>query len=361
MSKIKNRVKIKGLLLNISLSIVSLIIFILIAEATANLYMSISGKHFGMDSSDNPVVKLSECTLNKKNPLIITYGGSSVRGDYPIEPSEIFPVKLKKYFPEKDIINLGKGGKDSFSIKLCVEGSIATNPKYLVIYAGHNDYIDLDIREPKRNLPSKRFPIILDTSYFLMQHSKAYLVLKKTLAPPRAEELTEEKFTYNKALIADIFAENIQDSIDYANAVNATVILVTPVSNLIWTDNGKSIDLQGKDIPDTLVFLRKIKDEDKTGIRAYSAILERMRRLYRENENVIFIDFESILDEDAIQNDVLIGCNYFGNDRYCDQLHPNEYTHTLIAASIYHAITEFEQTGRSSYGQESYDEIIKLI
>ena len=71
--------------------------------------------------------------------------------------------------------------------------------------------------------------------------------------------------------------------------------------------------------------------------RAPSLHNARVRELAAAHGHVALVDFERLLHARAPEG---IGCNFFGDETYCDQFHPNAKTHRMIAASLLEKMRE---------------------
>ena len=73
--------------------------------------------------------------------------------------------------------------------------------------------------------------------------------------------------------------------------------------------------------------------------RAPSVLNARVREIAAEHAHVALVDFEKQLSTLASQG---IGCNFFGDETYCDQFHPNDQTHRMIAGAVLRKMRQME-------------------
>jgi hypothetical protein len=157
-------------------------------------------------------------------------------------------------------------------------------------------------------------------------------------------------------------SRNLGDSVRLADKRGVKIIIIYPASNLKWWWGGEMgyDDVMEKDDSalyphERLPFLQYRQawaleeagdyNESLQSFGRYKELAdigwvreearEVMAGIAQESQSAVFIDFEKILINHAIVSNTTIGCNYFGNDWYCDQVHPNELTHLLIAESLY--------------------------
>jgi lysophospholipase L1-like esterase len=138
--------------------------------------------------------------------------------------------------------------------------------------------------------------------------------------------------------------------LDLAGRAGARVILVTVVSNLYefplrraqWDAPQKparwvmpyrrGIELyRAGRFAEALAAFKESRDAYPFG-RAPSELNERLRELAQGRPHVHLVDFERTLDRAGLEEG--IGCNFFGDETYCDQFHPNARTHRLIAEAL---------------------------
>lgn len=313
----------------------------------------------------------AEAIATSRPHVVLALGGSSVEG-YPPGHTDPFPNQLSAMLHathpgEYAVFNLGSRCKDSTYVRKCVERAIAANPEVLVIYAGHNSYANWGFTNPERQAFLEDHPWILDLQRWLA-HSRAYSLEARLIASAAdagAEQnagVSDETFERSRRFILERYTSDISSVIDIAARHGTRVILVTVVSNLhefpvpksLWNTTERTPSLQprrrevsskhfwsGVDLyhaerhQEALAQFKLARDEDPQG-RAPSELNERIRELGRDNPQVHVVDFEKQLDREGAADG--IGCNFFGDETYCDQFHPNTRTGRMIAESVFQVI-----------------------
>jgi hypothetical protein len=194
--------------------------------------------------------------------------------------------------------------------------------------------------------------------------------------------LPEPAFSRANRVILDTFSENLRSTFELARRRDVPVVVVTVVSNLHefpvrkaqwpallsgdWTagkdeywrkrlsaqlgvEPGPDLEaseglapwwahylrgiqfFQVADYEAALAEFKQARDSHLFG-RAPSIANERLRELSAEDPNVHLVDFE--LELDGLGVETGIGCDFFGTEAYCDNLHPNPRTNELIANAV---------------------------
>ena len=94
----------------------------------------------------------------------------------------------------------------------------------------------------------------------------------------------------------------------------------------------------------------KLARDSWLNFRAHSALNERLRELSRGKPQVHLVDFEQELNRVGLE--IGIGCNFFGDSTYCDQLHLNTRSHAIMANMIREVIKGLEKLD-PSYSADS--------
>lgn len=338
---------------------------------------------------------------NKTSVRIFFFGGSSANG-YPLDFNNAFPEVFSDIFISNyknisyEYVNFGQSCKDSFDLVNYFNEVKYFGPDVIVVYSGHNDFINFMNDAGKRSF-LKRNPSILKLVFFLRDHSRLYSFLSHLNFNDRKNVtyIDEDIFNKNKKIILKNYENNIRYIVKESKKQGINVILITVVSNL--QIDPRQVEITGKDVhlgnvdvdnfnlhfnkgldyhkegkfneafeeyetalkyddKSALLYLLmaqiyevyddremaynyyvRAKDNDLVPNRAYSELNEILRQISME-ENVGLLDMEYILRDGYIKYNQTIDCNYFGNERYCDELHPNERLHTIIAVNLYNKI-----------------------
>lgn len=284
----------------------------------------------------------------------LALGGSSTFG-WPLGPEQAFPAKAGKILAGKvRFFNAAALGQDSSYMVSCAR-EFRGPLHYLVAYDGHNDFINFGTRAPERTQFLYEHRWLLTVLRLFLRHSQAPRWLN--LLPPSGEPLpvTLAQLRRNHDLATSHFLKNMEALAEIAKTRQATVLLVTSVSNasefppMAVADGGPEQNAprhfeRGKELHrlgrygDSLEEFRKARDLDAIAYRAPSSFNEALRSFAKNRPGVALLDLEKILEEKAPR--AWIGCNYFGNDSYCDHLHPNERLHELFARELSKRIAE---------------------
>ncbi len=158
-------------------------------------------------------------------------------------------------------------------------------------------------------------------------------------------------------IVLEAYTRNLTSIIEAAAGSDAQIILSTIVSNLyefpVKRDEWDSSPLFDPDErPDLIPWAERYREGiamHRTGdfdgaLSAFSAardrfmrgrapamLNERIRELASRHEHVELVDFERRLHARARMG---IGCNFFGDESYCDQFHPNARTQEMIARAL---------------------------
>ncbi|MGZ3658841.1 MAG: hypothetical protein ACXVB9_01785 [Bdellovibrionota bacterium] len=297
--------------------------------------------------------------------IAVTLGGSSAYG-WPHGPSVAFSAKAERWLSPRlkggiRFLNKAASAMDSYYMLRCAEFFAKRPVDYFILYDGHNDFINLGMNHPALSIFLYDHPRLLMRLQQFYDESPAmnWLSLVKRSPDDMPNwKLSPAAFERAKGLIINKFMEHVDGIAAIAKADGAKFILVTSVSNLFDTSpyqdlagppdliasahyhEGKKL-YEGGRYPEALAELRRAKDLDAQGVRAYSDLNEAIRAYAAAHPEVLLVDFERILEAQAPNG--RIGCNYFGDKSYCDHLHPNEATHELMGRAIGEKILDQEK------------------
>ncbi len=313
----------------------------------------------------------SRCTIKNfrrgAHQLVVVLGGSSVFG-YPLETQrEAFPARLGRllnfsYPGAYRVVNRGYACKDTIFIRKCAQLLAEFEPDVFIVYAGHNDFANW-LERPTERIWLAEHAWLYELEDWL-NHSRAYSLASGAVRFYRGSRRQawgapspEVKARAVKAVL-DEFTRNLEAVIELAARTGAEVILVTVVSNLhehpvrrddwdsgpdeqvrraparaAWARHySRGVELfRGSHFDDALDEFKRARDEYPHG-RAHSALNQRVRELAARFPHVHLVDFEAELDRLGVEQG--IGCNFFGDEGWCDQFHPNARTHQLIGEAL---------------------------
>lgn len=378
--------KLRTVAANCLLSFASLIVFFLVVEGTCYVFGQRPLLEDETISEWEPFsIKLNLCETDpdavantchrpdaagyveakfRGTPMLFAYGGSSLVWSEPVEDPEFLDMFAQKMNHSKKRIatfNLGASCKDSHFARVCYNATKEMRPQYILIYAGHNDVINLGFLNPQTMIFQKEHPWFLRSVQFLQTYSRFYAVLsklalktgvKKTI--PDFRNVTREEFRRNQQAVIDFYLKNVEFIVTEAAKYGGTVLLATTINNLQYTPRvfpnftGPLVDatrqthakgmaaFAAKDYELAFKLFIQAREEDPFGQRALTGMNEGLRRLAEKHENALLIDIEKKFYAKTMTEGV--GCNYFGNDRYCDHTHPNMRAKRIIADILYDAI-----------------------
>ncbi len=297
------------------------------------------------------------CRLGRKfsgaQKKIAVFGASSAEGAM-ATPEHDFPTllhhRLSVRFPGTwAVSNLARSAKTSFWVKECMKSAVQDQASYWIVYEGHNDFTDI-------------YGGGVSKTSFLLRHPGAYSILKGLLDTPMSGWLRpfirtgSEPVSWHAHLadlnrVLAISEENYREMISLAHASGVRLVLTTVISNLDWAPSavvlpGTPAEMDAgiaflkaqtafikKDFPEALRLFRVARDNDTHPWRAPSIFNELLRKLAKEfPADVVLIDLEKDFETEFMKRK--IGCEFFGSKTYCDELHPNDFTHSWIAKKI---------------------------
>lgn len=302
-------------------------------------------------------------------------GGSSVRG-YP-KGMQAFPVRMQRQLDEVApggyrVFNFGLYCKDSIFVERCVQ-QLAPRVDALVVYMGHNDIANFMGPSPRFAMWTEKHAWVLDVQEKLAG-TRLYTLLLTWGAdggePLRSAWRPMPPAAFDRAKRAVIagFEERVQSIVYETAGTRTPLLLVTTVSNLYesprqmdeWDEwlamsallpnwqrwrvpfeRGVERHRAG-DAAAALQAFREARDVLLNG-RAPTEMNEILRAASGRSPHVHLVDFERKLEEIAAAEG--IGCNFFGEDAWCDQFHPNGRTHELIATEVVTALRELRAAG----------------
>jgi lysophospholipase L1-like esterase len=299
--------------------------------------------------------------------LVIALGGSTVQG-YPVGKVDPFPRQLEGMLEaahpgEYAVVNRGLMCKDSTYVRQCAERVIAARPALLVVYSGHNSYSNWGFDDPAAWIFFEDHAWLFDLAR-VFTRSRAFTAgvrLWGTAAGGPAPEPSDAEFAQAGRVILERYTADLSAVIALAGRAGTEVVLVTVVSNLHEFPIGRS--RWGEPLPEVagsarqarwrahyaqgiaafgagrfaeaLAAFARARDEWPLG-RAPSELNERIRELARTHAHVHLVDFARDLEQ--LGREEGIGCNFFGDETYCDLFHPNTRTHRLIAEAVFRKI-----------------------
>ncbi len=306
---------------------------------------------------------------------VFALGGSSMinlhRIDHHHRITSFLQASLNRSRPDEyRVWNLGRPCKDSFFVRRCAARMMAADPDVFVIYSGHNDFSGFMSRSPRLAMWIGEHGWWLIQLQDRLSRSRAYSLVSRRPARPilRGNDprwsLTPSQIAHANEVILDAYSDNLIRLIELARAKGATVVLVTVVGNLhefpvkrirwhhalkraaqtdvtddawlgFYTEGIRSF--RSGRFEESLESMKRARDADPR-TRAPSMLNVRIREIAASYAGVRLVDFEAMLDAEGME--VGLGCNFFGNDHYCDGVHPNARTNRLMGEAIASAILE---------------------
>jgi len=284
-----------------------------------------------------------------------------------------FPERMRRLLDEAQpgryrIFNFGLYCKDSIFVAACAE-RLAPAADVLVVYMGHNDVANFMGAQPRMTMWIERNRWLLDLERWLAgtrTYSLLYALRTEGGVPAAAwRPMPAAAFDVAKQEVVDGFRERLQAIVAATARSGTRLVLVTVVSNLHespferadwnvrletaallpdwqrWRDHfGRGVALYREDrFEAALAEFRSARDVLMQG-RAPTEMNELVREVSTRNGHVELVDFERILDGVGARDG--IGCNFFGEDDWCDQFHPNSRTHEMIAAAVVEQVLALE-------------------
>ena len=182
---------------------------------------------------------------------VFTLGGSTTYGRPYTDPLS-FSGWLRELLPladpsrEWEVINAGGISYASYRVSLVLEELLAYEPDLLVIYTGHNEFLE------RRTYPRlSQTPHLLTTLGDWASRTRLYSALQRTILPASEEKTIlagevdtilqhatgPQDYRRDDGLREQVFAHfqlNLERMITMARSAGAEVVLITPVSN--WKD-----------------------------------------------------------------------------------------------------------------------------
>lgn|GEM_PF-6269722 len=303
--------------------------------------------------------------------VVVTLGGSSVQG-YPLGKVTPFAKRLETRLEvahpgEYAVFNRGLMCKDSTFVRRCAERLLDARPDVLVVYSGHNSYANWGFEAPRRRIFLEDHGWLYDVERQLLRSRFLSAFSRAIGAVPGDPVLGQrvpapEAFREARKVILERVSADLSEVLDLAERAGAHVLLVTLVSNLhehpverhSWDDPPRSdgawlapyrrgIEAQrARRFEEALAAFKEARDLNPFG-RAPSELNERLRELAAGRPHVRLVDFERVLDRLGAEEG--IGCNFFGQDGWCDQFHPNDRTHQLLADALFEAVEALRGEG----------------
>lgn len=371
----------------LGLLVLSPIAFFLLLEAIGySLGIEIRGQNKAyLEGHETRVCRFSSETYEKvcrperirdkmRPQSIFTLGGSTVLG-YP--PGEMPPFSAHLYTNlfirapgVYSVHNFGRSCKNSYFVLHCLERVIELAPSLIVIYSGHNDFGSFISESPGPAYLLQAQPWLIALEYAAAQTRAYSLVLelfRLSGGEPNKPYYRIPDAAYDKSRAAAFahYRRNIDAILRLAETKGIPIVLMTLVSNLhehpsprphwkmadgFWEKvsgphggrwhkhHSKAMQLfNAGDKQAALSEFLKARDELMDS-RAPSEVNELLRERAAASPNVHLVDIEARLFEEGV--DEGIGCNYFGTDEWCDQFHPNEGLHKMMALELEKKVLE---------------------
>jgi hypothetical protein len=294
---------------------------------------------------------------------VFAIGGSSVAG-YHVEGRNI-PHFLRQRLESLQpggfaVYNLALACKDSIYVRSCALRALEADPVALVVYEGHNDFSGHTGSHPRASIWMAEYGYPLFRLERLLGHTRFWTLLATrgsgiaALDRTPAGRLEPEQAQRARQQILENLLSNYELLIRRAAERGTLVVLVTLVSNLEefpeprerWDAVLAEADAApGSASPWLASYAAGIRAE-RAGRRAEALahfasardarpltrapglLNPALRELAAAHPNVVLVDFERDLEQVGLKEG--IGCNFFGNQEYCDGIHPNERTSQMI-------------------------------
>ncbi len=252
-------------------------------------------------------------------------------------------------------VNAGAEGRDSWYLRHCYQQMDRTQLQWVIIYAGHNDVINLGLRTPKNFIFLRKNPWLIDVINFVQGKSRIYtglsLVINSLfLKNITASQVEKADIAKNQQIIAQHFANNLRVVIEDSRNRGIKVLLVHQIGNLLESETVKRCSDKGikwsycpeiskarKKLDDghfkeAYFDLSRAKDQDYLSSISSHNIKDVLLEFSEKNDFVYFFDFESYMIDTYAEEG--LGCNFFGGDFECDNVHINIKGHKILADRI---------------------------
>ncbi len=171
---------------------------------------------------------------------VLLLGGSNTESF----PEQLLERELERLDPDRidgyEVVNLGRQGYGSARVAILFEQALILEPDVVVIYSGHNEFIELDFQLELAALEQDATPV-----QRLLERTAVFTALEGRFAPkdtwgsgeepstePEWQHEQTRDFTFQQTL--ERFASyrrNLELMIDLARQARAEVVLCTPVGN----------------------------------------------------------------------------------------------------------------------------------
>lgn len=320
----------------------------------------VGGDEPARDPSLNVANRFVPLDPKRGDRVVYVFGGSSVVLQ---EYDRSFPALLEGRLNREEggfrVFNFGACTLDTFSVRhRAVQAMERNRPDLVVVYAGHNDWIN-----PYRQVIKPEFFLVWNSPilyqmlewYYLMFHlplsnllsefegEPAFWAFLEYRLEPRINHWLQwaglvrfprEAFAEFDRIILEAAQKNVRALLDKARSSGIPVVLVTPVGNLALRPfgiDGSSFELYKagmaeKNYRQRIELLLEARDEEAFtfDMRAKSAFIDWLRGL--QGPGVHVLDLEKALMDRGFD---------FDEGDFCDYVHFEIETHRLTAELIH--------------------------
>ncbi len=298
---------------------------------------------------------------------VFVFGGSSVQG-HPVNETTPFSTYMqaileREYPAEYAVHNLGVACRDSIYVRKCAELARGDASDLYVIYAGHNDFANFVLENPRLRIFSEEYPALFAAQASFAKSRLYSLLSMQFKGRPKSKyaafyRIADPQWSESKRIALEEYQSNITEVIEQASQLGVEVLLVTVVSNLSEFPNrraawNKSLNprnpiqdhmkpwherykqgirlFRDAKYAESLQAFKQARDLSMVG-RAPSELNHWLRQMSKIHAHVHLVDFERTLDRVGMKEG--LGCNFFGTSTWCDQFHPNPRTQRMIAQDV---------------------------
>ena len=290
--------------------------------------------------------------LSRSDINIFVFGGSSVVFTTGQTFSQHLQARLRLAGHRAVITNFGHPGIDSHFVRrqaLAVLDAAKVKPELVILYMGHNDFINTYhnavVRPYWSLLPLCRVVYALtNTERHTINSFEGYMrvvmpVIVKALQQVGLVTVHDESPRSYDKLILETFMSNLDHMVAAAHRHGALTLVLTPVGNLRKEPYGSihtvtapyQAGLAAKDYHQALRYLEQARDAEllTNDIRAKTPMVQALRRYAAPG--AVAVDLETNLKERHFS---------FGDEDFEDYLHMRDSTHELIADILFKVMTQ---------------------